>query len=133
MTEVRARFKPEFLNRIDEIIVFQRLRRDEIRRVVDIQVARLQERLAAEYRIELVLTLAARDWLANKGYDIEYGARPLKRLIRRELEERLAQRIISGEARAGSRIVIDTGAEQEVTLCMRSEAVNAPVSTLLQE
>ena len=101
MEEVRARFKPEFLNRIDEIIVFHRLGREEIRRVVDIQVARLQERLMAEYRIELQLTSPARDWLAAKGYDIEYGARPLKRLIRRELEDRLAMRVVAGEIRSG--------------------------------
>ncbi|GAC1342182.1 MAG: ATP-dependent Clp protease ATP-binding subunit [Ktedonobacteraceae bacterium] len=127
MADVRDRFKPEFLNRIDEIIVFQRLSRDEIRRVVDIQIARLQERLSAEYRIELVLTLAARDWLADKGYDIEYGARPLKRLIRRELEEQLARRIIAGEASSGSRVVVNAGTGQDSTLCIRSEVAKVPM------
>ncbi len=129
MEDVRAQFKPEFLNRVDELIVFHRLRRDEIRRVVDIQVARLQERLAAEYRIELLLTLAARDWLAVKGYDIEYGARPLKRLIRRELEDMLALRVVSGELRSGGdRVLVDVNSDQDGPLIIKNEGtqVSAP-------
>ena len=113
MEDVRARFKPEFLNRIDEIIVFHRLGQDNIRRVVDIQIARLQERLAAEYKVELALTLPARDWLAAKGYDIEYGARPLKRLIRRELEDLLARQVIAGEIRPGGTVLVDVVAGQD--------------------
>ena len=122
MEDVRAQFKPEFLNRIDEIIVFHRLGREEIRRVVDIQVARLQERLAVEYRIELLLTSSARDWLAAKGYDIEYGARPLKRLMRRELEDRLAMSVVAGEIRSGGgRIRVDTDTVQDASLLILNE------------
>lgn len=121
MEDVRTQFKPEFLNRIDDLIVFHRLTRDEIRRVVDIQVTHLQERLATEYRIELILTLAARDWLAAKGYDIEYGARPLKRLIRRELEDMLAQRIVAGEIRVAHRVQVDVGTGPGASLTIRSE------------
>lgn len=75
--------------------------------MVDIQLARFQERLTAEYHIELALTAQARDWLATQGYDIEYGARPLKRLIRRELEDQLALRMVVGEVHAGERVLID--------------------------
>lgn len=111
MAEVKAKLKPELLNRIDEIIVFHRLTQAQIRQVVDIQVARLQERLA-EYGIELVLTLEARDWLAAEGYDIEYGARPLKRLIRRQLEDPLALRVVSGDlGNEQSRILVDADTE----------------------
>jgi ATP-dependent Clp protease ATP-binding subunit ClpC len=128
MEDVRARFKPEFLNRIDEIIVFHRLSRDEIRSVVDIQVARVQERLAAEYKIELVLTLAARDWLAAKGYDIEYGARPLKRSIRRELEDKLAQGVVAGEFRyGGGRVLVDVDTNQNGHLIIKSEGTQVSV------
>lgn len=128
MEDVRAQFKPEFLNRIDEIIVFQRLRRDEIRQVVDIQIARLQERLTEEYKIELVLTLTARDWLAAKGYDIEYGARPLKRLIRRELEDLLARRIVAGEFRSGGRVLVDVDTEPGGSLTIKRDGTQLHVS-----
>lgn len=104
MRDVQAQFKPEFLNRIDEIIVFHRLTREEIRRVVDIQARRLHERLR-ENGIELLLTDLARDWLAARGYDIEYGARPLKRLMRRELEDTIASAIVRGEMPAGGGVV----------------------------
>ncbi len=129
MEDVRAQFKPEFLNRIDEIIVFHRLGRDEIRRVVDIQVARLQERLAEEYKIELVLAPAARDWLADKGYDIEYGARPLKRLIRRELEDKLALQVVAGELRSGGgRVLVDVDTNQDGHLIVKKEETQVRVS-----
>jgi ATP-dependent Clp protease ATP-binding subunit ClpC len=94
MEAVRGQFRPEFLNRIDEIIVFNRLSRDVIRRVVDIQVSRLQQRLDGQ-GIRLMLTAAARDWLAEHGHDPDYGARPLRRLIRREVEEPLALLLLS--------------------------------------
>ena len=111
MKDVRQQFKPEFLNRLDEIIVFQRLTREQIREVVDIQIARLQDRLA-DYRIELSLSDRARDWLATEGYDPEYGARPLRRLIRRELEDPLASMAVSGELLGErGRVLIDTGSE----------------------
>ena len=134
MEDVRAQFKPEFLNRIDEIIVFHRLTRDEIRRVVDIRVAQLQERLAAEYKIELILTPAARDWLAMKGYDIEYGARPLKRLIRRELEDKLALRVVAGEIRfGGGRVLVDADTGREDALVIEREETPAPASPPLSQ
>lgn len=120
MADVRAQFKPEFLNRIDEIIVFHRLTHDEIRRVVDIQVARLRKRLKTEYNIELLLTEAVYDWLATQGYDIEYGARPLKRLIRRELEDMLALQLVSGAIHAGSHVRVDVGTGPTALLTIES-------------
>jgi len=94
MSAVRERFKPEFLNRIDDTIVFARLTREELRHIVDIQAARLGERLAPS-GLQLVLTDAARDFLAAQGYDIQYGARPLRRVIRRELEDPIAMLLVS--------------------------------------
>lgn len=95
MEDVRAQFKPEFLNRVDEIIVFQRLSREEIRHVVDIQASRLAERLGT-HNLSLALTDGARELLAARGYDIQYGARPLRRLIRREIEDPIAALLVAG-------------------------------------
>jgi ATP-dependent Clp protease ATP-binding subunit ClpB len=96
MDAVRTRFKPEFLNRIDETIVFGRLTREQLRRIVDIQASRLGERLAVN-GLALILTDAARDFLAARGYDIQYGARPLRRMMRRELEDPIAMLLLSRE------------------------------------
>jgi ATP-dependent Clp protease ATP-binding subunit ClpB len=110
MAEVRATFRPEFLNRVDEIVVFQPLGRQEIAMIVDIQVGLLQERLAAR-RLTAELTPEARDYLAGKGFDPAYGARPLKRLIQREVQDQLATRLLAGELRDGDSLVIDRGAD----------------------
>ncbi|MBI5506025.1 MAG: ATP-dependent chaperone ClpB [Deltaproteobacteria bacterium] len=99
-------FRPEFLNRLDEIVVFHGLTRSELRRIVDLQVARLQERLESR-GIHLQLTEAASTWLAEVGYDPSYGARPLKRTIQREVENELARRIVAAEVRDGMEVVID--------------------------
>ncbi|HEX2424579.1 MAG TPA: AAA family ATPase, partial [Actinomycetota bacterium] len=107
LAEVRATFRPEFVNRVDEIVVFQPLGRDEIAQIVDIQLRQLQGRLA-DRKLELELTPAARDYLANKGYDPAYGARPLKRVIQREVQDALAMKLLGGEVHEGDRIVLDT-------------------------
>jgi len=101
-------FRPEFLNRIDEIVVFHPLSREQLRDIVDIQLRKLRERLS-ERKIELELTDKARDYFAERGYDPAYGARPLRRLIQRELESAIGRKLISGEIRDGSRIVVDLG------------------------
>ncbi|MBR4931967.1 MAG: ATP-dependent chaperone ClpB [Alphaproteobacteria bacterium] len=88
-------FKPEFINRLDEIIVFHALKQEDIRKIVDIQIARLQERLK-EHHIQLHLDDTAKDWLAKNGYDAEFGARPLKRLIQQEVENPLAIELLNG-------------------------------------
>jgi len=105
MATVRARFRPEFLNRIDEIILFRRLRRDQMASIVDIQVKRL-DKLLEERKIAIKLDAAARDWLANKGYDPAYGARPLKRVIQKYLQDPLAEMILSGRVKDGDKVAI---------------------------
>ena len=107
MGTVRAHFRPEFLNRVDEIILFHRLQKSEMGRIVEIQFSRLQK-LLEERKIVLTLDAAARDWLAAKGWDPAYGARPLKRVIQRSLQDPLAEMILAGEVRDGDRVVIST-------------------------
>ena len=103
---LKRSFRPEFLNRLDEIVVFRGLDREKLRRIVDIQIARVAHRLEAR-QIQLFLTDAARDHLAQVGYDPTYGARPLKRAIQRELETELARKIVSGEIRDGMVVTVD--------------------------
>jgi ATP-dependent Clp protease ATP-binding subunit ClpB len=110
METVRGHFKPEFLNRVDEIIVFHRLGREELAHIVDIQLRSLHARLE-ERDIRLVVTAAAKGYLADKGYDPAYGARPLKRLIQREIQNELALKLLDGTFRDGQPIEIDAGAE----------------------
>jgi ATP-dependent Clp protease ATP-binding subunit ClpB len=108
MAVVRARFRPEFLNRIDEIILFHRLKRDEMSRIVDIQMQRLGK-LLEERKIAIVLEPTAREWLADKGWDPAYGARPLKRVIQKSVQDPLAEMILSGRVKDGERVVISVG------------------------
>ncbi|HEV7281340.1 MAG TPA: ATP-dependent chaperone ClpB [Pirellulaceae bacterium] len=105
-TALRARFLPEFLNRIDETIVFKPLQRDQIRRIVDLQVDRLAKRLRSQ-GIDLVVTPAARDAIGREGYDPTYGARPLRRSIQQRLENPLASEILRQQFEAGTRLVVD--------------------------
>ena len=102
---LRAHFKPEFLNRVDETIVFHSLSRDEFHQIVDIQLGRLRTRLR-ERRLEIEISEGARDLLAERGYDAHYGARPLKRVIQRMIEDPLAMRILSGDFPEGSKIAV---------------------------
>jgi ATP-dependent Clp protease ATP-binding subunit ClpB len=104
--ELRETFRPEFLNRVDEAIVFEPLDKAEISRIVDIQVRHLAERLAAR-RLEVELTDAARAYLAEAGYDPSFGARPLKRLIQREVQDPLAMKLLAGEIAEGDRVLVD--------------------------
>jgi ATP-dependent Clp protease ATP-binding subunit ClpB len=106
LEDVRGAFRPEFVNRIDEIVVFDPLSREHIRRIVDIQLRHLAERLAAR-KLTLELTEAARDLLATEGYDPAFGARPLKRLIQRELQDPLAMRLLAGEIHDGDTLTVD--------------------------
>jgi ATP-dependent Clp protease ATP-binding subunit ClpB len=108
MGMVRASFRPEFLNRIDEIILFHRLKKTDMGRIVDIQMARLQK-LLGDRKIEIVLEPSARDWLAEKGWDPAYGARPLKRAIQKSVQDPLAELILSGKIKPGERVVISSG------------------------
>jgi ATP-dependent Clp protease ATP-binding subunit ClpB len=106
MAVVRETFKPEFLNRLDEILVFHRLSRDDLARIVDLQVALLGRRLA-DRRLTLELTGAARAWLADRGHDLVYGARPLRRLVAKAIGDELARRLLAGEVGEGDTVVVD--------------------------
>ena len=110
MGAVRASFRPEFLNRVDDIVVFHRLSKEDLRHIVEIQVEHLARRLR-DRRIDLVLTNGALDWLADHGYDPIYGARPLKRLIQRELGDRLALAVLDGEISDDSTVKVDAGSD----------------------
>jgi ATP-dependent Clp protease ATP-binding subunit ClpB len=105
MTVVRAAFRPEFLNRIDEIILFHRLKKSEMGRIVDIQMTRLQ-RLLDDRKIVIKLEPSARDWLAEKGWDPAYGARPLKRVIQKFVQDPLAEMILAGTIKDGEKVTI---------------------------
>jgi len=114
--EVRQRlreegFRPEFINRIDEIIVFHSIGREQVKHIVDIQINRLRPRLA-ERHVTLRLTDAAKDLLAQEGYDPQFGARPLKRVIQREIENRIARGLLDGTIRDGSEVVFDASGNE---------------------
>ncbi|AKT50377.1 ATP-dependent chaperone ClpB [Arsenicicoccus sp. oral taxon 190] len=106
MATVRSSFKPEFLNRLDEVVIFDPLSMDELGHIVELQVAEMGRRLA-DRRITLEVTEAAREWLALTGYDPAYGARPLRRLVQREIGDRLAKALLSGEVQDGQTVVVD--------------------------
>jgi ATP-dependent Clp protease ATP-binding subunit ClpB len=108
MAEVRARFRPEFLNRIDEIILFHRLKREQMGQIVDIQLTRLQK-LLDERKITLSVDAKARNWLAEKGYDPAYGARPLKRVIQKAVQDPLAELILAGRIKDGETVSTSAG------------------------
>ncbi len=108
MAIVRASFRPEFLNRVDEIILFHRLRKSDMARIVDIQMVRLA-RLLDDRKITIKLEPSARDWLAEKGWDPAYGARPLKRVIQKSVQDPLAEMILSGRIKDGETVVITAG------------------------
>jgi len=110
MDAVRAHFRPEFLNRLDETIIFDRLGRADMDGIVDIQLARLRKRLASR-KIELELDDGARTWLADEGYDPVFGARPLKRVIQRALQDQLAEMLLAGDVKDGDTIQVSAGVD----------------------
>jgi ATP-dependent Clp protease ATP-binding subunit ClpB len=106
LAALRQSFRPEFLNRVDEIVIFHGLTREHLKEIVEIQVRRLSE-LLAERRLEIELTDEAKAFLAEEGYDPAYGARPLKRVIQRQVQDPLALRLLEGEYREGDRVRVD--------------------------
>jgi ATP-dependent Clp protease ATP-binding subunit ClpB len=108
LEHLRAEFRPEFLNRVDDVVVFRPLSREDIGRIVEIQLGRLRK-LLADRSLTLELSDAAREMIADAGYDPVYGARPLKRAIQRLIQDPLAQKILRGEFRAGDHVVVDEG------------------------
>jgi ATP-dependent Clp protease ATP-binding subunit ClpB len=124
LAEVKTRFRPEFLNRIDEIIVFQRLKREHMVAIVDIQIDRLQ-RLLADRNVTLALDDQARTWLANRGYDPAYGARPLKRVIQKFVQDPLAEMILAGQVRDGDTVRVSVREGELVLNAERTKAAAA--------
>jgi ATP-dependent Clp protease ATP-binding subunit ClpB len=120
MAVVRSAFRPEFLNRVDEIILFHRLKREQMTRIVDIQLRRLSK-LLEDRKITLSLDPGSREWLAEKGYDPAYGARPLKRVIQKAVQDPLAELILSGKVKDGETVNV-TVARGKQTLAFNGEA-----------
>ena len=108
MWAVRDRFRPEFLNRLDEIVLFRRLARGDMAAIVDIQLGRLRA-LLEDRKIRLELNETAREWLAEAGYDPAYGARPLKRVIQRNLQDKLANLLLEGSIHDGEQLQVTAG------------------------
>jgi ATP-dependent Clp protease ATP-binding subunit ClpB len=119
--EVRQKFRPEFLNRLDDIILFHRLQRSEMTKIVDIQMQRLHK-LLADRKITVELDDAARTWIANRGYDPAYGARPLKRVIQRHVQDPLAEQILAGRIKDGDTVRISV---RDGDLVLNGEVVKA--------
>jgi len=124
---VKDAFRPEFLNRIDEVIVFDRLAPEQLRQIVDKMLRDVRARLAAR-QIELTLSDSAADWLIEHGYDEAYGARSLRRLVQREIENVLARRVLAAEVGSGEGVVVGTGADG-LTFEVVQPMVPATVST----
>jgi ATP-dependent Clp protease ATP-binding subunit ClpB len=126
---VRQTFKPEFVNRLDDIVVFESLTMDDLGQIVELLVDRLERRLV-ERRLELAVTPDARSWLAERGYDPIYGARPLRRLMQTEIDDRLATALLSGRIRDGDTVLVDLDADQDA-LTVASAPVPPEAALLL--
>jgi ATP-dependent Clp protease ATP-binding subunit ClpC len=111
--ELRRTFRPEFLNRIDDTIVFQTLSRAEVLQIVDLEVRKVAQRIS-EKKVAIELSAQARGWLAEQGYDPQFGARPLKRAIQHHLENPLSKRLIGGEFTEGATVLVDLGEDDLV-------------------
>src|ERR1700677_1852079 len=127
MNAVRASFKPEFLNRLDDVIIFDSLSTSELTKIVDIQVARLGKRLAAR-RLTLTVTPAAKDWLALTGFDPVYGARPLRRLVQSAIGDKLAKALLTGAITDGDEVVVDLDADADGLTVRAAARVSAKVA-----
>ncbi|MDX1511200.1 MAG: AAA family ATPase, partial [Nitriliruptorales bacterium] len=123
--ELKKHFRPEFLNRIDEVIVFHPLTKDEVKRIVDLMLKRVKTQLQSKH-LDLELTDALKTWLAEKGYDAQLGARPLRRTIQRELEDPLSEAILQGEFSNGQLIVADVADDGDAVAFRAVDAVPAP-------
>lgn len=127
MDAVHRNFKPEFLNRLDDIVMFHPLTRDELGGIVDIQVAGVAQRLT-DRRITLDVTAAAREWLSNTGYDPAYGARPLRRLVQTEVGDQLARMLLAGKVHDGDTVLVDQTGGEHLDLTARSGGDDPSVS-----
>jgi ATP-dependent Clp protease ATP-binding subunit ClpC len=123
--ELKKHFRPEFLNRIDDTIVFHPLTMEEVTRIVDLMMTRVKKQMGVK-GLDLELTDALKAWLAEKGYDPQLGARPLRRTIQRELEDALSERLLTGEFHSGHLIVADVNADGSGVEFRAVEAPSAP-------
>jgi ATP-dependent Clp protease ATP-binding subunit ClpB len=128
MALVRQAFRPEFLNRLDDIVMFQALSEDDLAQIVELSVDALQRRLH-ERRLTLAVTPDARAWLAERGYDPIFGARPLRRLIQSEIQDRLAMALLSGGVRDGDVVRVDVAADGSALVLTAAGAAAAPASS----
>jgi ATP-dependent Clp protease ATP-binding subunit ClpB len=122
LTAVRNAFKPEFLNRLDDIIVFDALSTGELTKIVDLQVDKLAARLAGR-RLTLTVTPAAREWLALTGFDPVYGARPLRRLVQAAVGDKLARALLGGEVGDGDEVLVDVDEGRDALSVTKAEKV----------
>jgi ATP-dependent Clp protease ATP-binding subunit ClpB len=127
LENLRAEFRPEFLNRVDEIVVFRPLSREHVGRIVEIQLSRLRK-LLDERRVTIELTPAAREAIADAGYDPVYGARPLKRAIQRMIQDPFATKLLRGEFKAGDHVVVDEGSDGNITFTKGTRALEGEVA-----
>jgi ATP-dependent Clp protease ATP-binding subunit ClpC len=125
MAEVRKTFRPEFLNRLDEIIVFHELSEEQLRQIVDLLAKDLQKRIA-ERKLSVEITEPAKSWLAKEGYDPVYGARPLRRALEKYVENPLAIKVLGGEFKEGATIVVDVGDEGLTFTTKKAAAATGP-------
>jgi ATP-dependent Clp protease ATP-binding subunit ClpB len=112
MAAVRAAFKPEFINRLDDVLIFDALSPEELVHIVDIQLAQLAKRLA-QRRLELEISLPAKNWLAERGFDPVYGARPLRRLVQQAIGDQLAKLLLAGEIQDGDTVPVNVSPDGE--------------------
>ena len=118
---LKETFRPEFINRVDEVIIFQDLSLDNVKLIVDLQMREVRARLA-EYNLEVTLTDAAKQWLAEHGYDPQYGARPLRRVIQRYIENPLSIQLLQGKFDAGAHIEVDYESGENLEFRTASDA-----------
>jgi ATP-dependent Clp protease ATP-binding subunit ClpC len=128
MEQLKKEFRPEFINRVDSIVVFRQLSKENIRRIVDIILGEVNERLV-DHELHIEATDAARDWLAEHGYDGEFGARPLRRLIQTAVEDKLSDAVLSGEFSQSKIALIDVE-EDQIVLKKKDEPVTVPEPVL---
>ena len=128
MNAVKQHFRPEFVNRLDEIVVYHRLGREQLRRIVDIQLASLRERLG-QRELLLEVSDAAKEFLGEVGWDPQFGARPLKRAIQRHVEDALAKRVLAGEFLPGDTIVVERGPNGDLSFTRRPAPTDGKQTT----
>jgi ATP-dependent Clp protease ATP-binding subunit ClpC len=122
---LKKAFRPEFLNRVDEIIIFSRLTQEQVEQIVDLQMQEIHERLQ-EHGLAIELTDAARKWLANEGFDPQFGARPLRRALQRHVESPLSVQLLRGEFKSGDCVVVD--ADKSIVFSLKKDLAPAVVA-----